>query len=198
MKKRRRWESEDSCSHTATNMKQDLQETIAIPEKIQVAANGKVTVKGPKGEVSRVLKDPQVLIQVKDGAVVISSKKATKRERKKVYTYIAHIKNMFKGVTEGHYYELKICAAHFPMNVTVSGKELIIKNFLGENSPRVLHLEEGVSLKVNGDVIRIESPDVELAGRTASQIELITRVRNRDRRIFQDGIFIINKCGEVM
>lgn len=179
-------------------MKQDIQETIAIPEKIQVSVNEKVTVKGPKGEVSRVLKDPKVVIQVKDGAVAISSKKATKRERKKVYTFIAHIKNMFKGVTEGHYYELKICAAHFPMNVAVSGKDLVIKNFLGENSPRVLHLEEGVALKVNGDVIRIESVDMELAGRTASQIELITRVRNRDRRIFQDGIFIINKCGEAI
>lgn len=179
-------------------MKTNLNEDIAIPERVEVRTNGAIVVKGPKGEVSQLLNDPYVKISVKEGRVVLQCAEATKREKKKLYTFAAHIKNMFKGVTEGHYYELKVCAAHFPMNVAVAGKELIIKNFLGENAPRKLTIPEGVKVKVEGDVVRVEGPDKESAGRTASQIELLTRVRHRDRRIFQDGIFITNKCGKAI
>ena len=73
------------------------------------------------------------------------------------------------------------------------GKDLIIKNFLGESAPRKLRIHAGVTVKVNGDIVRIESVDKELAGMTASDIELVTRIRNRDRRVFQDGIFIVRK-----
>ena len=44
--------------------------------------------------------------------------------------------------------------------------------------------------------ITIESPDKELAGNTASQLELLTAVKNRDLRVFQDGIYIVNKAGK--
>ncbi len=202
MKRQKSVALEDGSSPIAISigeiMKQDVKEIVIIPEKVDVKVDEKITVKGPKGEVVRELRDPKVSLSIEDKKIVVESKRATKREKKKVYTFVAHIKNMIKGVTEGHSYELKICAAHFPITVTVSGGELIIKNFLGENSPRVLRLEEGVALKVTGDIVRVESPDKELAGRTASRIELITRIRNRDRRIFQDGIFIINKCGEAV
>ena len=177
--------------------KEALHEELAVPDKVQAGVTGTtITIKGPKGEVSRSFRHPSVIISYKDNKLVLDSNRSTKREKKLLYTIAAHIKNIFKGVTEGHYYELKICAAHFPMNVTVSGRELIVKNFLGENFPRKLLLQEGVNVKVNGDVIRIESSNKELAGTTASDIEILTIVRNRDRRIFQDGIFITNKDGK--
>lgn len=177
-------------------MKTNIHEELLIPEKVSVTVDERIVVTGPKGNVLRTLKDPSVKISATNGKVILESENATKREKKKLYTFAAHIKNMFKGVVEGHFYELKVCAAHFPMNVAVAGKEFIIKNFYGENTPRKLLLREGVTVKVNGDIVRIESADKELAGMTASEIELLTRVRNRDRRVFQDGIFIVNKCGK--
>jgi large subunit ribosomal protein L6 len=179
-------------------MKADIKEELSIPENVTVTIGGAITVKGTKGEVSRVLKHPRVTLKQEGNVVVLQSSKATKREKKTMYTFAAHLRNMFRGVTEGHFYELKVCAAHFPMNVSVSGNVFIIKNFLGENSPRTLEINEAVTVKVNGDIVRVESTDKEKAGRTASQIELLTRVRNRDRRIFQDGIFLINKDGRVL
>ncbi len=174
-------------------MKTDIHEEIIIPERVQVHSDETFVVKGPRGEIKKKMRDPAVKLVVGDGKVSLDSARATKNEKKKVYTFVAHIKNMFRGVLQGYFYELKVCAAHFPINVTVAGKELIVKNFLGESAPRKLLLREGVNVKVNGDIIRIESPDKELAGMTSSEIELLTKIRNRDRRVFQDGIFIIRK-----
>lgn len=179
-------------------MKTDIHEELEIPEKVSAALDSGLHIKGPRGEVSREFHDPKIMLSIKEGKIVLESHKGTKREKTLLYTFAAHIKNMLKGVTEPHFYELKICAAHFPMNVAVSGKEFIVKNFLGENTPRRLALRDGVSVKVNGNIVRIESCDVELAGMTASEIELLTRIRNRDRRVFQDGIYIINKDGDVV
>src|SRR3989344_7263439 len=177
-------------------MKSDIAEDIEIPEKVTVSADGIVAVKGPKGEVKRSFNDSRISIAAAGNKIELKSSKATKREKKRLYTYAAHIRNMVKGVTEGHYYELKVCAAHFPMNVIVSGKEFIIKNFLGEHVPRTMPLREGVTVKVTGDVIRVESADRELAGMTASDIELLKRIKDHDRRIFQDGCYIISRGGK--
>lgn len=174
-------------------MKTDIREEIDVPEGVQVKLDGSLHVKGPKGEIVRQLSDPFVSLAVDKEKIVLTSTQATKREKKKLYTFVAHINNMLKGVKKGFYYEMKICAAHFPINAAVVGKELVIKNFLGEVAPRKLQLHAGVTVKVNGDIVRIESIDKELAGMTASDIELITRIRNRDRRVFQDGIFIVRK-----
>ena len=70
-------------------------------------------------------------------------------------TFKAHIKNMIKGITEGHIYKLKVCSGHFPMNVSVNKDKLIVNNFLGEKTPRELNLKEGVAVKLEGDIILV-------------------------------------------
>ena len=103
---------------------------------------------------------------------------------------------MIKGVQQPYTYRLKICSGHFPMNVSISGDQFIVKNFLGEKSPRTLKLKKGATVKVEGDQILVESCSKELAGQQASDIELLTAKRNRDLRVFQDGIYMIEKAGE--
>ena len=174
-------------------MRTNVSEMVEVPAQVKVTIEPTlVKVKGPKGEVSRIMKDKRVQITHEGNNVVLKSAKATKREKKILYTFAAHLRNMITGTAYGFRYEMKICAAHFPMNVSVSGSQLIIKNFIGEHMPRTLTLRKGVTVKVNGDIVQIESADKELAGMTASDIELLTRIRHHDRRIFQDGIFLIN------
>ena len=57
---------------------------------------------------------------------------------------------------------------------------------------------ENVNVKIEGDVIVIESTDKEAAGKTATNIEQLTRITDKDRRIFQDGIYVIEKSGKVV
>ena len=174
-----------------------LSEEAEIPEGVSVEIKGSlVSVKGPKGENKRRLANPKVKIEKKDNSIIVSAAKASKREKRDVGTFTAHIKNMMKGVKEPFIYKLKICSGHFPMSVTSTKDELTVKNFLGETIPRKIKLRKGVEVKVEGDRITIESIDKEIAGQTAADIEQLTRITNRDRRIFQDGIWMTEKSGK--
>lgn len=176
-----------------------LAEEAEIPQGVSVdIAGDMINVKGPKGELKKQFRHPRVRIEKKDSKIAVFAENATKKEKTMIGTFMAHIKKMFKGVVQSHTYRLKMCSAHFPMNVSVSGKDFIIKNFLGEKIPRKLLLREGVKVKVEGAEIVVESIDKDLAGQTAASIEKLTTIRGRDTRVFQDGIYIIDKDGKNM
>ena len=105
----------------------------------------------------------------------------------------AHINNMVRGVTDGFTYELKICSGHFPMTLKKEGEEVVISNFLGEKIPRRSKIVQGADLEIKGDLIIVKSPDTEKAGQTAANLEKATFITKRDRRVFQDGCYIISK-----
>ena len=175
----------------------EIVEKIKIPDEVSIEIEGyKVIVKGPKGTVSREFLYPNIDVKKEGGNLSLISKNATKREKRMIGTFKSHIKNMIKGVKEGINYKLKVCSTHFPMNVSVSNNEFIVKNFFGERSPRKLKIIDGVDVKVEGDIVIVSGIDKELVGRTASSIELLCRITDKDRRIFQDGIYIIEKDGK--
>ncbi len=180
-------------------MRIKLAEIIPIPEKVDVnLENGLLTAKGPKGECRRRFIHPMIRMEIKDKNFVIGCNNATKREKTMFYTFVAHIRNMIRGADEGFVFKLKICSGHFPMNVGISNNVLSIKNFLGEKVPRKVGLNPNVKVRIEGDIIVIESADRELAGQTAAAIEQATRITNRDLRIFQDGIYITEKAGKAV
>ena len=125
----------------------------------------------------------------------IVSKKATKTEKKMMNTIAAHIRNMIKGVQEKFEYKLKICFSHFPFTVKQEGNKIIVNNFLGEKINRTVEMPEGAEIDIAKDIITIKSINREIAGQAAANFEKITKVRNKDIRIFQDGIYILNKAG---
>ena len=170
------------------------QEIIEAPENVEVRLDGTIlTVKGEKGEIKRNFLDPRMKMSLQDKKILIDLPVMTKREKMQLGTFVAHIKNMFRGVSEGFVYKLKICSGHFPMNVSVKNNEFIIKNFIGEKYPRVLKLDPAVKVKVDGEVVVVEASDIEVAGQTAGSIEKLSTRTGFDRRIFQQGIFIIEK-----
>lgn len=176
-----------------------MKKEIELPEGVTVNyQDGKLTMKGPKGEVKKKMIHRMASIKVDGNKVIVSSNKPGLQGKKMVGSFAAHIKNIKRGVTEGHTYTLKICSGHFPMNVAVSGQELSVKNFFGEKIPRVLKIKEGASVKVEGDKVMVESVNKEIAGQVSADIELFTRRANFDTRIFQDGIYIITKDGKEM
>lgn len=178
-------------------IKEKLNKEIEIPKGITLSfENNIMTAKGPKGEVKKKLLHPMIDIIIKENKLTITTKKNSKREKKILFTFNAHIKNMIKGASEGFNYKLKICSGHFPMNVTVSKTEVIVKNFLGGKVPKVLKIKEGATVKMNGTEITVDSLNKEIAGQVAADIEKICRITNKDRRIFQDGIYIVNKAGK--
>jgi large subunit ribosomal protein L6 len=175
-------------------MKMDIDETLELPQETSVSIeNENVKVRGPKGEVAKKMLSRGFSVKTEGTKVVFTSKKAGKREKKMLYTYMAHLKNLIRGVQQPWVYKLKVCSGHFPMTVTVAGGKFAIKNFLGEKVPRECTLPAGADVKITGQEITVISVDRELAGRIAGRLELLTFKPNKDQRTFQDGIYIIEK-----
>ncbi len=178
-------------------MKKEIFQTIEIPKDIEVnLEDSLLTVKGPEGELRRKFNIDKLIFEKKDNHIRIGSKKATKTEKKRINTNTSHIKNMIQGVQKKFEYQLKVCFSHFPFTVEIQGENATIKNFLGEKIPRKLKIPVGVEVKIDKQNISVFSCSKELAGQAAANFETATKIRNKDRRVFQDGIFIINKSGK--
>ena len=172
-------------------------EEVEVPEGVEVKVDGmKVTVKGPKGELTRDFSHARgVIIRLDEGGrkVVVEAFFANRRKKALVGTIASHIENMITGVTKGFRYKLKIIYSHFPVSVKVEGDKVIIENFLGEKAPRVAKIVGNTTVKVQGSDVIVEGIDIEAVGQTAANIELATKVKDKDRRVFVDGIYIYEK-----
>ena len=168
---------------------------VEVPEGVEVEVEGlKVKVRGPKGELERDFSHAKgVLIRRENGMIVIESFFANARKRALVGTIAAHIRNMIRGVRGGFRYKLKIIYSHFPMKVEVRDDKVVISNFLGEKAPRVARIMPGVSVRVEGQDVIVEGVDLEAVAQTAANIELATKVKDKDRRKFMDGIYIYER-----
>ena len=152
-----------------------------------------LTVEGPNGSVTRRLWYPDVSVTVVDDQVVIESEADDANTRATLGTFESHVENMFYGVTEGWEYKMEIFYAHFPMQVTVEGDEVVIENFLGERAPRTVPVRGDTEVQVDGEEITLSGPDKEAVGQAAADIEQLTRVNDKDTRVFQDGVYITQK-----
>ena len=178
-------------------MKKYFETEIEIPEGCRISIeNLQIKVTGPKGEVVRDIKNKLLHSDITDKKIVLYAIDSTKRHKKIITTFVAHIKNLLKGVIEGHVYKLKICSGHFPMTVAVKGDIVEVKNFIGESKLRVLKLKPDVNVKINAPEIVVEGINKEIVSQVAASIEQLTRRPGFDRRIFQDGIYITEKDGK--
>ena len=176
-------------------MRKEIKKIIVIPENIEVTINNhSFIVKGTLGESKDEFKfNKTIKVEKKEKKIEISCNKATKKEKKIIGTIENKLKSMISGVNKEYVYRLQICSVHFPITVKVEGEKVVIKNFLGENKDRVVKVIAGAKVKIEGDIITISSIDKEKAGQMAADIENISKVKRYDRRVFQDGIWIIKK-----
>jgi len=177
-------------------MNKNLERTVEIPEGVTVSIHeNEVSVKGNGKEVTRKFNMHKISASVEGSNFKIVSPNATRREAKMMGTIWAHVTNMIKGINEDFIYTLEIANVHFPMNVKAEGNKIIIKSFLGETTKRISKICKDSKVDIKGSVITVTSHDVESAGQTAANLEKATRLTGRDRRIFQDGIYITEKPG---
>ena len=175
-----------------------MQKQVKILDKAEVNIRGKtIAVKGPIGELSRSFDDPRfedIKMQVSGDEFTVSCQSEARKMNAMVGTIAAHVRNMVSGATSGYTYELKIVFKHFPLNVSQKGSIIEIKNFLGEKSVRTAKIVGKCDVKIDKDTIIVKGASKEDVGQTAANIELACKLTGRDRRIFQDGIFIVSKA----
>ncbi len=166
--------------------------TIQIPEDVELRQEGKaLAVKGPKGQLTREFIHGKIKIAVKDKKLLISSEEDRRQIKAIVGTWAAIINNMILGVSKGWKCEMKLVFSHFPAKMSLKDGEFVIQNFLGERAPRSAKLFPDVSVKIDKENIIITGADKERVGLAAGKIEKVTKIVGYDRRIFQDGCFIV-------
>ncbi len=168
---------------------------IIIPDGISVNMDQNlITTNGSNGKVQKDFTKIPALIEVGKEKVTIRSRGNRKSDFALVNTVHSLIRNMIKGSTTGFTYKLKIVFAHFPISVKIKGQEVYIENFFGERSARVSKiLGTDTKVTVQGEDILITGPNIENVSQTAANIESSTRIKNKDSRVFLDGVYIYSK-----
>ncbi len=179
---------------TEKTKKTEIKEKVTIPDNLQFTLeNNVLMLKGEKGQLSKNFTYPNVTLKVNDKVIEITSKSVRKREKALVGTMAAHMKNMIQGTSEGFEYKMKTVFSHFPIKTSVDGNDFVIQNFLGERSARRAKILEGVNIEIKAEEVIVRGVDKDKVGQTVANIERATKVKNRDIRIFQDGIYKIMK-----
>ena len=141
---------------------------IAIPSgvTVEVAENNKVTVKGPKGTLERVLV-PEMEIKQEDGQITISRPNDLKKMKSLHGLTRTLLNNMIIGVTEGYEKTLEINGVGY--RAAKQGKKLQLS--LGYSHPVEMEDPEGLETVVDGqNKIIVKGIDKEKVGQYAAEI----------------------------
>lgn len=153
----------------------------------------KVTVSGKNGQMSMEIEYPFISVKKENGVLFIEANKDIGYQKAIAGTIAAKIRNMARGVQEKYTAELALVYMHFPASMKIIGKKLIIENFVGERKAREVDIPDGLEVSVEGTNIVISGIDKYLVGQLAGTIESKVQIKNKDRRVFKDGIFITKK-----
>lgn len=172
-----------------------IEHTIELPEGVSATLDGiTLKVNGPNGNLEREYHSSTLKLIVESDKIIVQVDLPRRKDKALAGTWNAHINNMIKGVTSGFKYNLKALYSHFPMTLKQEGNELVVNNYFGERVPRRAKILPGVKVEIKNKVeITVSGSDKELVGQTAANIERCATVKNRDRRVFQDGIYLLNK-----
>ena len=182
-------------------MKIQSVDKISIPEKVTVSVSGrKVTVKGPRGELTKDLHhlNLDLRVDMKRKSFTAIRWFGKRADNATINTGLSLVRNMITGVTKGYKYKLRFASAHFPINVTAEGQTVEIRNFLGEKRVRRKAVHPNVKVyrtdvKVMKDELVLEGNSVEEVSQEAAQIHQLCLVKNKDIRKFLDGIYVQTK-----
>merc|ERR1740129_77845 len=168
---------------------------IEVPEGVTVTCKARtVTVTGPRGKLEREFKHIQIdITEVGDGKLRLDLWFGTRKQTATIRTIASHVENMITGVTQGFLYKMRFVYSHFPINVSLAGRTVEIRNFLGDKLVRKVPLLEGVEYVRTADVkdqIELSGNDIGLVSLTAAQIRQSCAIKKKDLRKFLDGIFV--------
>ncbi len=145
---------------------------IPIPDEVKVSiANGKVTVSGAKGELTRVL-NPEVSVSQQDSSLVVSATGTTTRHKAMWGLNRALLCNMIQGVTEGFEKSLEMKGLGY--GAQIKGDTLVLK--IGYSHAVEIAIPEDLEVSVeNKTIINIRGVDKQLVGQVAAKIRALRK-----------------------
>lgn len=144
---------------------------ITLPAKTEIkVSGGNISVKGPLGELSRIL-HPAIEVKINGNEVSVHPKKLTLESRALWGTYASHITNMVSGVNKP--FEKKLILEGIGFKSEVKGSEIILA--LGFSHPVVVPIPGGLEVTAEKNVITISGPDKEEVGQFASKLRSLKK-----------------------
>jgi len=141
---------------------------VPVPDGVNVTIEGtKVTVKGPKGELTREF-HPQMTITLEDGKVVVKRPDDTRYFKALHGLTRALINNMVIGVSQGYSKVLEIHGTGY--RAELQGKTLVMN--LGFSHPVIVEPPDGIEFEANprAGTVTVRGCDKELVGRVAAEL----------------------------
>ena len=140
---------------------------IAVPAgvTVDIAENNKVTVKGPKGTLERVL-PAEMDIKLENDEIVVTRPNDLKKMKSLHGLTRTLIHNMVVGVTEGYTKSLEVNGVGY--KAQKQGKKLVLS--LGYSHPVEMEDPEGLESVVDGNNITVKGIDKEKVGQYAAEI----------------------------
>jgi large subunit ribosomal protein L6 len=180
----------------ATSTEEVQKTAVELPEGVSATLDGRtLIIKGKLGQAKKNFAKVNVNLSLEGQKVIVSPFSSKRKDNVIINTVRSIINNMVTGVTKGYTYRLKVVYAHFPISVKTKGNQVLVENFVGERSPRVAEILGDCKVSVEGDDVIVKGVSLEDVGQTAANIELATKIKKKDQRIFLDGIYIYQKEG---
>ena len=172
-----------------------FKEELEIPKNVKVEFDEEhnITIKGPNGSITKDFSHIRgVKFSKENNNLVFSTSFPKGNTLALTNTVYNIIKNLIEGVQTNYKYICKVCYSHFPCTVEVKSKEkeIHVVNFLGERAPRKTKYQDNVEVKVQGDEVILIGPDKESLGQTAANLKRACKIRKKDPRVFQDGVYL--------
>lgn len=144
---------------------------VPVPAGVDVTINGNdVTVKGPKGTLTRTISAPLTVTRQEDGSILVTRPDDERESRSLHGLSRTLINNMVIGVTEGYTKRLEIVGTGYRAQQKGTGIELS----LGFSHTVVVEAPEGITLKVDGNLkIDVSGISKEQVGEVAANIRKI-------------------------
>lgn len=142
---------------------------IEIPQGVEVKIESqKVIVKGPKGELQKEVR-PEIKVETKNGKILITPQKETKKTPAFWGLIRTLIFNMIKGVTEGYEKKLEIQGVGY--RASLEGEDLVLQ--IGFSHPVKIKKIEGIKFSIEKNIITVSGIDKELVGQIAAKIRRV-------------------------
>jgi len=166
---------------------------ITVPNGVEVKIdNKKISVKGPKGELSREFRN-EIAIEFGDKTFKITPRSNSRLAKKLLGTYISLIKNMVQGVTEG--FSKRIILEGIGYKAALEGKNLVLA--LGFSHPVKFFPPEGVLFQIEKNIITVSGADKEKVGETAARLRALKKPDPYKGKGFRyEGEIIRRKAGK--
>ena len=178
----------------STEQLEKFQDEVDIPEGVTVSVNKHmVSFVGPLGKTYKSFRSIPVNIEVSENKVILKTIEHKKRDYAILHTARSIIRNICEGLITGYTIKMKVVFSHFPITVKVEGKNVLIENFQGERAPRITHIVGNTKVIPKGEDVVLTGEVWTDITQTAANIELKSKVKNKDHRVFLDGIYVFEK-----